>query len=110
MQEVLNLSQSMRRYKRFVNGRLVMRDHIVLLCDVGRLVLLERCRIFSEAEERWTSQWREVDSVDTRNAIPNASITSVSISKGYFMIVGSKLWLYKLIPSQVGGQGVGTTS
>jgi hypothetical protein len=70
-----------------------MRDHMILLCDVGRLLLLQRIRIGSN-----TSEWREVDSVDTRNEVPNASITSVSISRGYFMVVGSKLWLYKLVP------------
>jgi hypothetical protein len=62
-----------------------MHDHlVVVLYDNSKLILIN------------SEMWTEEDRIECDNQMPNVSITPISLIKGFFIIIGSKIQLYKI--------------
>ena len=71
---------------------------IVALCDMSKVVMLEIT----------TTGLKEICQLDCKNQIQSASITRISATKGYFMIIGSQIQLFKVDKDRKHVRMVGT--
>jgi len=92
-----NLSENLGLKKETQTAKLVMNHGFVcVLYDNNWVILLH-----NEGDT-----WNIVDRYDCNNRMPNASITSINKIKGVFVIIGSRIQLFKITKIRDGQDAV----